>query len=75
MAVNFREGDPVKRGEVLFRIDPRPYEAALRQAEANALRDKAGRDQARSQEKRYQELLDKNGLYAKLFLLQAEGYR
>jgi multidrug efflux system membrane fusion protein len=58
--VNFREGQPVKKGEVLFRIDPRPYEAALRQAEANALRDRAARDQARSQEKRYQELLDKN---------------
>jgi multidrug efflux system membrane fusion protein len=60
VAVNFREGQPVKKGEVLFRIDPRPYEAALRQAEANALRDRAARDQARSQEKRYQELLDKN---------------
>jgi membrane fusion protein, multidrug efflux system len=58
--VNFREGDPVKKNEVLFRVDPRPYEAALRQAEANALRDQAARDQARSQEKRYQELLDKN---------------
>src|SRR5918992_702095 len=58
--VNFREGQPVKKGEVLFRIDPRPYEAALRQAEANALRDRAARDQASSQEKRYQELLQKN---------------
>lgn len=58
--VNFREGQPVKKGDVLFRIDPRPFEAALRQAEANALRDRAARDQARSQEKRYQELLDKN---------------
>src|SRR5436190_8399423 len=58
--VNFREGQPVRKGDVLFRIDPRPYAAALRQAEANALRDAAARDQARSQEKRYQELLDKN---------------
>ncbi|MGH8732530.1 MAG: efflux RND transporter periplasmic adaptor subunit, partial [Burkholderiales bacterium] len=58
--VNFREGQPVKKGEVLFRIDPRPYEAALRQAEANALRDRAARDHMRSQEKRYQELLEKN---------------
>jgi membrane fusion protein, multidrug efflux system len=58
--VNFKEGAPVKKGEVLFRIDPRPYEAALRQAEANALRDAAARDQARSQDKRYQELLQKN---------------
>jgi len=60
VAVNFREGQPVAKGEVLFRIDPRPYEGALRQAEANALRDRAAREQARSQAKRYQELLDKN---------------
>jgi multidrug efflux system membrane fusion protein len=60
VAVNFKEGAPVRKGDVLFRIDPRPYEAALRQAEANALRDAAARDQARSQERRYQELLAKN---------------
>ena len=60
VAVNFREGQLVAKGAVLFRIDPRPYEAALRQAEANALRDRAAREQARSQAKRYQELLDKN---------------
>jgi multidrug efflux system membrane fusion protein len=58
--VNFKEGQEVRKGETLFRIDPRPYEAALRQAEANALRDRAQRDQARSQERRYQELLEKN---------------
>lgn len=60
IAVNFTEGQEVRKGEVLFRIDSRPFQAALRQAEANALRDAAGRDQARSQERRYQELLDKN---------------
>jgi multidrug efflux system membrane fusion protein len=60
IAVDFKDGVPVKKDEILFRIDPRPYEAALRQAEANALRDVAARDQARSQEKRYQELLQKN---------------
>jgi len=65
--VNLREGSAVKKGEVLFRIDPRPYEAALRQAEANALRDAAARDQARSQERRYQELLEKN-------FISKEGY-
>jgi len=60
VAVLFKEGEPVTKGEVLFRIDPRPFEAALRQAEANALRDQAARDQARSQAKRYEELLAKN---------------
>jgi len=60
VTVNFREGEEVHKGDILFRIDPRPYEAALRQAQANALRDRAARDQARSQERRYQDLLEKN---------------
>lgn len=58
--VDFKEGQEVRAGHVLFRIDPRPFEAALRQAEANHLRDMAQRDQARSQERRYLELLEKN---------------
>lgn len=58
--VGFKEGEEVRKGQTLFKIDPRPYEAALRQAEANALRDNAAAEQARSQEKRYQDLLDKN---------------
>jgi multidrug efflux system membrane fusion protein len=60
MEVGFKEGEEVRKGQVLFKIDPRPYEAALRQAEANALRDTAASQQARSQERRYQDLLDKN---------------
>jgi len=58
--VNFNEGQEVKKGAVLFKIDPRPFEATLRQAEANLMRDTAQKDQARSQERRYQELLQKN---------------
>jgi multidrug efflux system membrane fusion protein len=58
--VNFKEGNEVKKGSVLFRIDPRPYEAALRQAEATNARDVAAREQAQAQERRYKELLDKN---------------
>jgi membrane fusion protein, multidrug efflux system len=58
--VGFKEGEEVQKGRVLFKIDPRPFEAALRQAEANHLRDTAQAEQARSQEKRYQELLQKN---------------
>ena len=58
--VNFKEGQEVRQGSVLFKIDPRPYEATLRQVEATHARDVAQRDQARSQERRYQELLQKN---------------
>jgi membrane fusion protein, multidrug efflux system len=39
--VAFHEGDFVKAGDRLFTIDPRPYEAALRQAQANLARDQA----------------------------------
>lgn len=60
LEVQFREGQEVKKGEILFKIDPRPFEAAQRQAEAQAARDIASRDQATSQAMRYQELLDKN---------------
>ena len=58
--VNFREGQAVRKGDVLFRLDARPLEAALRQAEANFARDTASRDQARSQERRYFDLLEKH---------------
>lgn len=37
----FQEGDYVRKGDLLFKIDPRPYEAAIQQAEANISRDKA----------------------------------
>jgi membrane fusion protein, multidrug efflux system len=58
--VNFREGEELRKNSVLFRIDPRPYEATLRQAEATQARDVAQREQARAQERRYKELLEKN---------------
>src|SRR5258708_31698079 len=54
--VGFKEGEEVPRGRVLFKIDPRPYQTALRQAQANFLRDTSHEDQARSQARRYQEL-------------------
>src|SRR4030095_10133252 len=34
MEVRFKEGQEVRKGDLLFVIDPRPFEAALRQAEA-----------------------------------------
>lgn len=39
--VHFKEGQDVKAGDLLFRLDGRPYEAAVRQAEANLERDRA----------------------------------
>jgi multidrug efflux system membrane fusion protein len=39
--VHFSEGQAVKKGDLLFTLDPRPWETALRQAEANLGRDTA----------------------------------
>jgi len=44
--VSFKEGDYVKKGDLLFQIDPRPYVAAVNQAEANLARDTAQLSQA-----------------------------
>jgi multidrug efflux system membrane fusion protein len=60
VSVHFKEGDEVRKGSVLFEIDPRPFAASLKQAQANLLRDKALFTRASQQEKRYKELLAKN---------------
>jgi multidrug efflux system membrane fusion protein len=44
--VHFTEGQEVRRGDLLFTIDQRPLEAAVRQAEANVAKDRAGLRQA-----------------------------
>ncbi len=44
--VSFREGDFVKKNDLLFTIDARPFEAALSQAQANLARDTAALSQA-----------------------------
>src|ERR1035441_4881664 len=41
MRVSFTEGQNVTQGELLFEIDPRPFQEALRQADANVSRDRA----------------------------------
>jgi RND family efflux transporter MFP subunit len=39
--VNFKEGSLVRKGDVLFELDPRPYEALLQQAKAKVAQDEA----------------------------------
>ena len=56
---HFKEGQDVKKGQLLFTIDPRPLEAALKQAEANLARDAAQLRNSREQVKRYAELVEK----------------
>jgi multidrug efflux system membrane fusion protein len=58
--VSFQEGDDVAEGQVLFRIDPRPFEAALRQAEAALARDRAQAQNAQRDAERYKALVAKD---------------
>ena len=56
MSVNFKEGDEVKEGQVLFTLDKRPFEAVLQQAEAQLQKDVAQAANAKAQATRYQDL-------------------
>ncbi len=58
--VHFKEGQDVKQGDLLFQIDPRPYDAALKQAEAQLTRDIAQAKNAEEQAKRYGILVQKD---------------
>ncbi len=60
LQVHFREGQDVKKGDLLFTIDPRPYEAALAQAEAALARDRAMSTNADADVKRYEDLVKKD---------------
>ena len=56
-AVNFKPGSEVKKGDVLFVIDPRPYQAEAARAEANAASSRAKLELARRELARAESLL------------------
>ena len=55
--VHFKEGDFVHKGQLLFTIDPRPYEAALAQRQATLMRDQAVAANSRAHAQRISKLL------------------
>jgi multidrug efflux system membrane fusion protein len=56
VGVRFAEGRDVRAGDLLFQIDPRPYRAALAQAEATLARDEAQAQKADADARRAEEL-------------------
>ena len=46
---NYTEGSVIKAGDLMFQVDPRPYQAALEQAEANLLQAESQFSQAKAQ--------------------------
>lgn len=57
MAVHYEEGQMVNKGDLLIEIDPRPYQAALVQAEGNLARDQALLANAKIDQSRYELLV------------------
>jgi len=56
---DYQEGSVVKKGDLLFQIDPRPFEAALAQAKGTLARDKANQVKADADQKRAVDLFKK----------------
>src|SRR6266478_1751954 len=59
--VNFKEGQNVSKGDLLAVIDPRPFQVALSQAQANLYRDQAQLKDAQLNYERFKSLLDESG--------------
>jgi multidrug efflux system membrane fusion protein len=64
ISVNFHEGQPVKAGQLLATIDPRPYQILLEQAQAQLIRDQAQLSGAQSDLARYETLLTQDSISA-----------
>ena len=62
--VHFKEGQDVNKGQLLFTLDKRPFEAALKQAQGMLAKDQAQSANARAQAKRY-ESLNRAGVVSK----------
>ncbi|HXJ00068.1 MAG TPA: MdtA/MuxA family multidrug efflux RND transporter periplasmic adaptor subunit [Micropepsaceae bacterium] len=60
--IDFTEGDTVRAGQVLAEIDPKPYQAALDQANGQLARDQAQLANAEVDLKRYQTLATQNSI-------------
>src|SRR5215831_7931070 len=56
---DYTEGSIVKKGDLLFQIDPRPFEAALAQAKGTLAKDQANQAKADADEKRAVDLFKK----------------
>jgi len=63
-SVDFREGQPVKSGQLLATIDPRPYRIQVEQAQAQLMRDQAQLDGTQSDLERYETLLAQDSIAA-----------
>jgi multidrug efflux system membrane fusion protein len=71
LAARFQEGQMVKKGDLLFQIDPAPYQAALAQAQGQLAKDAAVLANARTDLSRYQTLAQQNAISNQQLVTQA----
>lgn len=62
LRADFEEGEIVKKGDLLFEIDPKPFQAALQQAKAQLAKDNAQLVMAHSNNQRYETLFRQNAI-------------
>jgi len=62
---NYKEGDFVKKGEALFELDPRPFEAALEEAKGQLAQQKARWENARANLERIKPLVEQKAISEK----------
>jgi multidrug efflux system membrane fusion protein len=60
--VAYREGQMVRKGDLLIEIDPRPFQAALTQAQGTLAKDEAVLNEARIDLNRFQQAYDRNAI-------------
>jgi multidrug efflux system membrane fusion protein len=70
MAVSYKEGQIVRKGDPLVEIDPRPYQVQLAQAEAQLIKDQAALQNAQADLHRYETLIVRNAVAEQVLTTQ-----
>jgi RND family efflux transporter MFP subunit len=73
VSTHFQQGHEVKKGDILYVIDPRPYQATLKRAEAEVARAKTQLALARSERERATKLIEKRAISQEEFDTRTSG--
>jgi len=73
VSTNFQQGHEVKKGDVLYVIDPRPYQATLNRAQADVARAKTQLALAQSERERATKLIEKRAISQEEFDARTSG--
>jgi len=74
MATKFEQGHEVKKGDILYVIDPRPYQATLKHAQAEVTRARTQTALAQSERVRASKLVEKRAISQEEFDTRTSGY-